>query len=735
MKNNKIIYLILAIMPFILLAPFTFKYLDIGNDFELYYYVYKKYIFELLKLGHIPLWSPAEGSGYSLVFNPLTQFFYLPSWVLYLFCLFIGELSKYSFLIYTISAISIFNIGLYKYLKTFNINFKIILVTILITSLSLKLTELLRFPNALHAFSWFPWILFGMNSILLNDNYKKSFLIILFSSVMILTAGYPYYIFYGFLLFFLYFFFLIILPNKEIIFSKNKNNLLSGKRFFIFLSIPSILSLIITAPIILKISQLMKITRGRNTSEITFSYSGSSNLYDQIGSWIYPPISFAEGWFYFGAGSFFLFFIVFFFVIFFKKYLIKDDLTLRYFSYFFIFLLLTNYQFANPQDSLIFKYIWKYIEPIQNFRFWVRINIILVPIISLLIALSLKKFIFFINNYSKLYVKKINLLIITIFVTIFSFQIYLIYFSDYKNHYWETWQLKRILMAEENLPFLLSYFAGLYKGIIHSIFYLISFIFLFLVINNSFILNFFKKRNFLFLYSIFFICLVELFFLTNIQWSIPNNYYESGKSKVELNKNYNSPNDFALNDLNNAFLSSRVSIEKSGNNNYEGNTYYRNNKRFNINYINNWGNENHSLLFDQYFNRNGNFKNSLNFDEINHIKYFFGMDDFAKKIFYSNQKNHKDIISFVKKSKTDEKNNNFSYDLIYYNGDKLVINITTDQDGWISFIDTWDSNWKVFVNKKEKNLDKLFEAYKSVRVNSGRSTIEFSYRPFNWIFN
>ena len=106
-----------------------------------------------------------------------------------------------------------------------------------------------------------------------------------------------------------------------------------------------------------------------------------------------------------------------------------------------------------------------------------------------------------------------------------------------------------------------------------------------------------------------------------------------------------------------------------------------------------------------------------------------------KKIFYSNQKNHKDIISFVKKSKTDEKNNNFSYDLIYYNGDQLVINITTDQDGWISFIDTWDSNWKVFVNKKEKNLDKLFEAYKSVRVNSGRSTIEFSYRPFNWIFN
>ena len=32
-----------------------------------------------------------------------------------------------------------------------------------------KVTELLRFPNALHAFAWFPWILYGINSVSQSD--------------------------------------------------------------------------------------------------------------------------------------------------------------------------------------------------------------------------------------------------------------------------------------------------------------------------------------------------------------------------------------------------------------------------------------------------------------------------------------------------------------------------------------------------------------------------------------
>ena len=140
MKKNTYIYLLLIILPFLILSPYTFQYLEVGNDFELYYFTYKKYIFELLKLGHVPFWSPVESSGTSLIFNPLAQFFYAPSWLFYFICFLIGDLTKYYFLIYTISAISIFNLGLFFYFRTLNIDYKVALTTIFITSLSLKIT-------------------------------------------------------------------------------------------------------------------------------------------------------------------------------------------------------------------------------------------------------------------------------------------------------------------------------------------------------------------------------------------------------------------------------------------------------------------------------------------------------------------------------------------------------------------------------------------------------------------
>ena len=123
MRTKITIYTLLIIFPFIALSPFTFQYIEVGNDFELYYFAYKKYIFEFLKIGHLPLWSPAEGSGYSLILNPLSQYFYPVSWVYYLFSFIVGELNTYTFTIYTISALSIFNVGTIKRLSFSETNF------------------------------------------------------------------------------------------------------------------------------------------------------------------------------------------------------------------------------------------------------------------------------------------------------------------------------------------------------------------------------------------------------------------------------------------------------------------------------------------------------------------------------------------------------------------------------------------------------------------------------------
>jgi hypothetical protein len=729
MKKNIYIYLLLIILPFLILLPYTLQYFEVGNDFELYYFTYKKYIFELLKVGHLPLWSPVEASGTSLVFNPLAQYFYIPSWIFYFICFLIGDLTKYYFLIYTIFAISIFNLGLFFYLKTLNINYKVAITTIFITGLSLKITELLRFPNALHSFAWFSWILYGINLANFELNLKKSSIIIFFSCLMLLTAGYPYYIFYAFILFTLYFLFLSITPVKKKIFDQTSAKIVSNKIFFIRSATPSLLALLISSPWLLKISQLLSITYGRNTPDINFSFGGSSNIYDQIGSWVYPPFSFAEGWFYFGSISVLIIIIAVFYNIFFNK----KNYPLRYFSYFLIFLLIFSYQLSNSNDSIIFPTLWKNLDFIQNFRYWVRFSLILVPIISIVLAYSINEFL---NTLSanKTQNIRISYLLISFFILIFLTQLYFIYFSDYKNIFWETWQLKRINFAEEKLPLILSFIAKLNKYLIYPIYFFVSFIILISILRFNFFKKYIKKNTNIFLCLISIITFSELFFLTNIQWAIPFGYYDKGFKEISLKPNYNELNENALFDLRLAFSNSSVSTEKSGNNRYEGNTYYRNNKRFNVNHINNWGNEYHVKLFKKYFDLNGQFKEKLDLKTQNYVKKFFGMSKESKRVFYSQSLNHTDIIRFLDDSKKSEFKDNFLFEILSYNGDELILKVQSQNNGWVSFIDTWDNNWNVSVNDKPQKLLKLFNAYKSVEIKPGISKIKFTYRPFNFNF-
>ena len=733
MKKNIKIYLLLIIIPFFVLLPHTLQYLEMGNDFELYYFVYKKYIFEFLKLGHLPLWSPVEASGFSLIFNPLTQFFYFPSWIFYFLCFLFGDLTKYYFLLFSISAISIFNIGFFLFLRTLNIDYKVAITTIFITCLSLKINELLRFPNAIHAFAWFPWILYGINLSLIDLNSKKSFIIIFISCLMLLTAGYPYYIFYGSILFVFYFIFLLINKIKKNLFNERVLKLNSNKKFFLRCLFPSTLALLIASPWLLKISQLMSITNGRNLKDINFSLHGNSSIYDQIGSWIYPPFSSAEGWFYFGSISVMIIIVVFIHNIVFNRKNFNKNYPLKYFTFFLIFLIIFSYQISNPVDSLVFKILWNNLDFIKNFRFWERLNVIFVPIISVVLAYSIKEFISIIND-NKDKKEKVYFAIIFSFILVLFIQFYFIFFNEYKNIFWETWQLKRIIFAEETLPQLLSQIVSLYKAFIYPIFFIINFLILISIIEFDYFSGVLKKNKNIFLILIISLTFSELFFLTNIQWAIPYGYYDNGFKKLNLKPKYNVRNDNAIFDLNLAFKKSSVSIEKSGNNNYEGNPYYRNNKKFSINHYNNWFNDNHVKLFQQFFNRNGLFKENLDLKKKNKIKHFFGMEQSAKRIFFSNSLEHSNINSYLKDSINHEMKSNFLFKLIYYDGNQLVLKVESLNNGWVSFIDTWDSNWQVFVNNDQKQLNQLFGAYKSVKIDRGESEIRFVYKPFNFNF-
>jgi len=697
MKSNKISLAILILIPFIYLFPHTFRLIEMGNDFELLYFSYKKYIFEFIQVGHLPLWSPSEGLGYSLIFNPFAQYFYPLSWILYSFCFLLGDLTKHTYLLYSILGISIYNVGQFLWLKKLNFDFKYCFFATLVTCFGLKLNEILRFPNAIHTFAWFSWVLYGM-TLSLESKYKvRSSVIIFFSTLFIFTAGYPYYILYGAILFTFYFIFISISNVKTSICGSKKTQ----NTFWLFLinGAPPILALLIVLPWFIGIKELMEITRDRNIQDITFSFLLSSNLLDQLGSWVFPPISIAEGYYYFGS---IITLLIIFYIINFIFEKEKNNLE-KYFLIFFFIFFIFNYQFAAAENSYLFKFIWDKVDYIKNFRSFARMNILLIPLFAVLFCLIIK------TLMKKKYNINFMLTILISAILIFISQLYIIEFVGIKNTYWETWQQKRLLYASSELTFF-SYIFKLYNHYLYSILLFCSAIGIILI----------KKFNLEKFASFFIITIIamELFILSNLQWAIPIKYYDSN--------NYNSLSKEPLEDIKNSFINNKVITE------VKGNTYFRNFRRFNINYFDNFGIDEHTKLVDKYFQRDGTFRKSLSEKERQKISLFWGIQNKNKNIFFTTSIDHKTIDSFIDDVYIGQEKNysNIVLDLDSYNGDQILINIENYTPGYLTFVDNWSPGWKVYIDGNEKKILKVLNSYKSVKINSGNHKIKFKYEPW-----
>ena len=454
----------------------------------------------------------------------------------------------------------------------------------------------------------------------------------------------------------------------------------------------------IVLPWFIEIKEIMEITRDRNIQDISFSFTLSSNFIDQLGSWIFPPISLAEGWYYFGSLVTVLFF---FYVINFLLNENKQALE-KYFLTFFIIFFLLNYQFSAAENSYLFKIIWEKIDLLKNFRSFARINILLIPLFAVLFCFILKSIEE--NKYN------INFLITTslVAILIILLQVYIIEISDIKNNYWKTWQEKRLLYGSIKFSSI-AFIFNLYNHYIYSISLIISLV----------IFNFFKIKKSKKLLSLVVVILVagELFLLSNIQWAIPYKFYDSN--------NYNLLSKKPLDDINEAFLNQRVVTE------VKGNTYFRNFRRFNINYFDNFGIEKHTKLIDRYFKRNGNLKEGLDQNTIKKINQFWGLEDnnkvfFTKKIDYLTIEDFIDDVNFLK----DSEDVFISMKIDDYNGDEIYIDLKTNIVGFLTFVDNWSPGWKVYVNNKENTIDKVLGTYKSVKITPGENKIKFKYEPW-----
>jgi hypothetical protein len=154
-------FLFLLVWPFLFLFQHVRGKLTISNDIGSLYYPYKPYLLAAIAQGHFPLWSPTEEGGYPFFCNPFAQAVYALNLPLQLWYKRAGGLTFWDYEMYTIFGLSIYGVGLYLWLRSLALPSRTALTAAMIAVVSLKLTELLRFPNALHCAAWMPWLLWG----------------------------------------------------------------------------------------------------------------------------------------------------------------------------------------------------------------------------------------------------------------------------------------------------------------------------------------------------------------------------------------------------------------------------------------------------------------------------------------------------------------------------------------------------------------------------------------------
>src|SRR5215467_2786441 len=399
-----ILPLIIFCWPLIYLFHQVFQingqYTPIGNDFYLLYYLYKVYLLANLANWHFPLWSPSEAAGFPFYTSPFVQAFYPFNILLTIWYRTSGGYTPHDHQVFAILGISIFALGLYAWLRLLQTNIRSILFSVLLLSISFKVTEIIRFPNAVHTAAWYPWVLYAVTKIMLGPSIRNGIIngaLLIFFGVCLCTGGYPYYLYYSLFLFIPY---LLIFLLKPLRIQFLGSPIIHFRRAFLTLITCAIIILLICGPYLIGMKQLMAQTTDRSgdRSGANFHFSTALvfDIEDTIGSLIYPPAAQLEGIYFFSITGFLiicLYLMSGLLGIFNGNQNIKNEHnnTITRFGNSWIILFFISWiglisYISYGRHSYLFIFLWKFMPGFSSLREWGRVNIILVPILAWLMT-------------------------------------------------------------------------------------------------------------------------------------------------------------------------------------------------------------------------------------------------------------------------------------------------------------------------------------------------------------
>jgi hypothetical protein len=361
MKN----YLLAAfVFCFPLLYFFRFIYpnsslLVLENDFGWLYYVYKAYLADSIVHGHFPLWSPAEAAGYGFFGNPFAAPIYPLNLIPIVLRLIAGNYNYWFHQIFTVLGVSIFALGLFRWLKQAFGNPTAALFSAITFSACWSMGEFMRFPNAIHTIAWVPWVLQALHSTH-HSPYLRSVYGGIAALLCEITAGYPYFVVYSFMLYAGYCSYLHWVTPK----AGWKPRAL---RQFAIIAIPPL----VTFPYTQAVSRLMAVTTDRGGGRFAFATDYQFGPVDLLGSFVFPPVTSMEGCFYAGILTLFLLLLYFW-----KGQDSREKIAIAAAMMGFM-AIITN------SRSYFFAPLWTVLPVFNQMRAFSRMTIILLPVLAI----------------------------------------------------------------------------------------------------------------------------------------------------------------------------------------------------------------------------------------------------------------------------------------------------------------------------------------------------------------
>ncbi|MBF0364949.1 MAG: hypothetical protein HQK50_05220, partial [Oligoflexia bacterium] len=646
----------------------------LGNDFDLLYYRNKLYLLDVLANEYrLPLWSPSEAAGYPFYSNPFNAVFYPLNLLLVIFYKIFGGYSMLDHQSFAAFGIFLFALGLFVWLRSLSVSLTIALFASMAVGTSFKMTELMRFPNAIHAAAWLPWIMVGINLLLQKEKLqgRKGVALASFASISLATAGYPYYLYYSQFLIVPYVLLMLFPPTRSLLFIEKKEGgdtqFIDFKNGTLRLLIVLGIFLLSCGPYLWKISALMAMTQDRGGGDFNFAIIGSEwDWHDIVGSWIYPPAAMAEGWYYFGLCSCLLI------LTYFLRSII-NALTLRknFSDLFFIAIIALWFWFISDitmgaASKLFFKPMWKHWPAFSGLRVWPRMSIILLPLLALLLARALTR----LQAVYKLSATLFSLAALGVaYAFVLATQRFL-YDSGYHSRYFGYFN---------NPPFPREWYLTL--GAV-SVFILACYFFMVMLDKGR---DRYRGLTLVTLLLLLPLNMIDVGRVGLLQWGS----WVDAKSQISQRQSRPKGVNFTALSTPRIFTYDTLQIGSN----------------FNVGRIANWYFSNYTgfLSIQTKIDNIGMHENNIKIEVPAETKRLLGMVD-GSRLFFTQRADYQEVADFL--NDHDKTATSFKVSIVptRYNGDILEVTVKSDAGGYLSFIDNWEPRWSVFVNDRKSKL-------------------------------